>query len=497
MKARTNRESATVAVARTKPIRAKRRKAKSKKKRPALRKLRPERKLRMKRKLRINRRKKLGQRKRVRREIRARRKRTRTRRSVSAKRTRKVRSATRYATAQPKPDYSHLTMPLWIGSQADGTTAPVRFDNTPTWVGQSAQQGSLVAPVFKELYPGFTDFYPEARDLDGTVRFHGAQVTSPSCFAAVIPSGRIWGVNGAVITPDNVLLEDVSLEFSIGHNFGIHPVFSRWEPYPVTYVPGTVVSLGFSDSQNYFHWLYDVLGRLQLLHMSGIQVDKYVINPRSRIFWDDVPTGGRPFQADSLQMLGINPDQIIETHEQFHLKADHVVVLSHTERRGYPKWASDFLRKVYLFDRGLDVNGPGTEYVYVSRLKATRRRILNETDVIDLLTAHGFKIYILEDMSLDEQIRLFNSAKVVVGPHGAGMANITFCRPGTSILEIFTPNWVKDCYWRISSHCGLDYHSLVGEGATWEGMRWEGEEDLIVNIDQLKQKLAQLPIYPS
>ena len=43
-------------------------------------------------------------------------------------------------------------------------------------------------------------------------------------------------------------------------------------------------------------------------------------------------------------------------------------------------------------------------------------------------------------LNIFKQIYLFNSAKVILGPHGAGFANLSFCKPKTKVYEILTKN---------------------------------------------------------
>ena len=40
-------------------------------------------------------------------------------------------------------------------------------------------------------------------------------------------------------------------------------------------------------------------------------------------------------------------------------------------------------------------------------------------------------------MSFEKQISVFNNSKIIVSPHGAGLANTIFCRKNTKILEFF------------------------------------------------------------
>jgi capsular polysaccharide biosynthesis protein len=69
----------------------------------------------------------------------------------------------------------------------------------------------------------------------------------------------------------------------------------------------------------------------------------------------------------------------------------------------------------------------------------------------------------LEQMSFADQMQLFESAACIVAPHGAGLANLVFCKTDTSVIEIFPPAPVNVCYWLLSQQVSLLYHYILGE----------------------------------
>jgi capsular polysaccharide biosynthesis protein len=80
------------------------------------------------------------------------------------------------------------------------------------------------------------------------------------------------------------------------------------------------------------------------------------------------------------------------------------------------------------------------------------------------LEARGFATVRLEERSWAEQIALFQAARVVVAPHGASLANLVFCAPGTRVVELFARDYVNPCYWRVAALSGLDYRPVVAAG---------------------------------
>jgi capsular polysaccharide biosynthesis protein len=70
----------------------------------------------------------------------------------------------------------------------------------------------------------------------------------------------------------------------------------------------------------------------------------------------------------------------------------------------------------------------------------------------------------LEDMEVGMQAALFHSAHCIVAAHGSALANLVFCRPGTRVLELYSPAYVRVLYPRIGTALELDYWYLIGAG---------------------------------
>lgn len=98
--------------------------------------------------------------------------------------------------------------------------------------------------------------------------------------------------------------------------------------------------------------------------------------------------------------------------------------------------------------------------VFISREFATERRLPMPAAFVRQLLDLGFSIYSLEKMSFVDQIQLFHSAEVVVGPHGAGLSWITFCERGTLVLELCPNSPGKNHYKHISESLNFYYIRL-------------------------------------
>jgi capsular polysaccharide biosynthesis protein len=300
-------------------------------------------------------------------------------------------------------------------------------------------------------------------------------------YVATISSGRVWGESGAVLSPEGKLIFDLSQEYDAMQNRMLeaeeHPVFHRWNDPKLQYLEGTVAVLTFCGSYNYFHWLYDVLPRLAMLKMSGIPYTSILMNPN--------PYG--PFVEQTWAMLGISESSVIRTNPEAFFEADQLLIPSLMMNSHYPPWTTDTLRKLLLPHRESTLATP--ERIYISRNKASTRHLVNEEEVIRCLEEYSIQPIHLEDWTVAQQIQLFASAKLILGAHGAGLANLAFCQPGTQVIEIVHKQHVVPTYWMISNHNALDYYMMYGQGWPDPAIRFPGFEDIYVDMDRLKQIL--------
>jgi len=137
----------------------------------------------------------------------------------------------------------------------------------------------------------------------------------------------------------------------------------------------------------------------------------------------------------------------------------------------------ELLRQQFAGHGGAASSG---DKVYVSRQGVTRS-FDNEAEIASFLRESGFQVCAPEKLSFEAQIELFRNAAVIVAPHGAGLSNLLWCRPGTRVLEIFSARHFNDCYARLSSQLKLPYAPLWSR----ETKGW-GE----VSLDQLAAFVA-------
>jgi len=317
-------------------------------------------------------------------------------------------------------------------------------------------------------------------------------------FVVTIPEGRAWAApqrnswvicdSLAVITPDNYLLGDLSRNypwFLPGCPYeerAEHSIFERENIATVEKMAGKVALLSGLAGHVYYHWMFDILPRLELLRRSEIkfkEIDWFVVNSLNK-----------PYQRETLKLLGIPEDKIIESDRHSHIQATELIVPSFP---GYLDWVPEgtikFLRQTFLPQVNFSQTNQGK--IYVSRAKAKNRQLINEAEVSALMAESGFMTVFLEEMSFLEQIATFANAKTIVAPHGSGLTNLVFCSPNTQVVELFSPNYMRTDYWMISQQLQLQHYYVVGENfgcVSLRNLMYQNAltEDILVSIDALK-----------
>ena len=324
-------------------------------------------------------------------------------------------------------------------------------------------------------------------------------ITAPLPFVVTIPQGRTWiapQTNSwlicnaiAVITPDHCLLGDLSRYYpwllpgcSQPHKIN-HTILSKDTIAPVKKLTGKVAVLSGLAGHVYYHWLFDIIPRLELIRLSGIELRE--------IDWFVVNNLEKPFQKETLKWLGIPTSKIICSDRNSHIQGEELIVPSFP---GYLDWIPGgtikFIRETFLSKINLQ-NYQSPKKIYISRGKARARHIINEVKVRSLLSKYGFKTVFLEEMSILEQIILFANAKFIVAPHGSGLSNLVFCSPGTTIVELFSPNYLRTDYWILSQQLQLKHYYSVGDSLSCPALlnlMYQNSltEDILVNLSSLQ-----------
>lgn len=290
-------------------------------------------------------------------------------------------------------------------------------------------------------------------------------------FVAIIPHGRLLGKNGIALAPNGAVIQETVVNW--GRFLDQEGLTNVTEMPSLSSITGKIAVIACKNPDYYYHWLFDVLTRLHLLQCADIEYDKLCVH-----------ITGLPFQKETLSLMGIDESKMIFSDSSLYLEADELIIPSYPALPGYvPQWSCDFLRETFLGHELLKSPPKQDLKIYISREKARNRKIINEPDLWDLLERKGFiKVY-LEDLTVIEQAKLFQKASIVIAQHGSGLSNLVFCQPDTRLVEIFGPNFINPCFWRLAHLMKLRPSSVLGSSQ-------EDTTDVFVDVRELEELIG-------
>jgi hypothetical protein len=129
--------------------------------------------------------------------------------------------------------------------------------------------------------------------------------------------------------------------------------------------------------------------------------------------------------------------------------------------------------------------------IYIDRSDGNARPLRNEAELIGRLSRLGVVPVVLGRLSLDEQILLFRHARLVIGPHGAGLANIVFSAPGTVLYDLLPGNYVNPCMNHLAQQHGVHYWCDIHRADDSAGI-WRHQVPWSADIGAVERRVAEI-----
>ena len=289
-------------------------------------------------------------------------------------------------------------------------------------------------------------------------KIHPLLATNPisyrSTWAQRFKGLKVFGPTVSVVDEGGELLADVSVEW--GRKAEENWVFRRLllpKPQPVS---GRTLVLASTGGDTYFHWITDVLPRLGLARRAGYNTASFD--------WVLVNGLTHPFQQETLKHIGIPKNRcLFFNKKELAYEIEEALLPSLPGVPGVvPPETVDFLRNTFSTKKN-----SRSRKIFIGRGEAKHRPLIHEREIWAQLENRGFDSVDCGKMSVQEQAEVFGSAEVVVGAHGAALTNLVFCRPGTRVVELFSPAYVNPCYRDLCIAAGLRHAAVIGNGEDW------------------------------
>lgn len=325
-----------------------------------------------------------------------------------------------------------------------------------------------------------SDIYKSSKHYAPTSRAAGVPVFDMT--VKRIDECLVTGTGGVFSREHFVAESNYLIPFLYGP-YGVRDGMQR--PHPRRHVPGFSLVATSAVSYNYYHWLAQAMPFLataqSLLADAACEERITIVTGREQPFHRQMINALFAETAD-VDLLFLDPSEYVTLENAWYSD----VVGEDAPRCLVPE-------QVTLVNKLTDAlrcgNAEPFRRIYISRADAIARKMANEAELSEALAPRGIEVLTLANMTVVEQIERFREATLVIGPHGAGLTNILFSKPGTTLFELRQVEYRNDCIRRLAQNVGVHHFSLTfHEALATEG----GDKQWLADIHTVLKTLDQL-----
>jgi capsular polysaccharide biosynthesis protein len=264
-------------------------------------------------------------------------------------------------------------------------------------------------------------------DASGTARLRNARVIGP----------RGWIVaEGDTYLPDHSWYRNAIDEC---------PIYKRDALAVTERLGGVTLSLCTDWSANYGHVVFDAFSRVHLFDQAG-----YTWDDVSHVLIPELSSRGKQAMAER---CGIPLDKAVTLGSSAVVECEELIAPTFPGvRRNTPPWVAEFWQK-----KAPNIEQKGRR-LFISR-RGSARTLINEDALAPVLAEFGFETIVSSDRVIGDR---YPEAEIIIGPHGAALADILFCHPGSVLIELTPPGHIFPYYYTIADSVGMEYFSILG-----------------------------------
>lgn len=306
-----------------------------------------------------------------------------------------------------------------------------------------------------------------------------AQITWPETGIAILPNGRILDEHGWIVGDNDTFLGELCYTGNRRHSRVNHII----KLHPPRFVPGRTLNLCSANAvTNFFHYLIDSLSRYDLVTRAGFT-------------WNDfdhivLPRFSSPMTQRVDAAVGVPLDKVIRMGRREQLVCETLYQPSFPGPiASTPPWIVQFYRNLFSVP-----TQPGKRRFYFPR--EGKRSAANAGEIAERMAAHGFET--VDPTKTPDIVQLLGEAGYVAGIHGASLANLVFCPPGTRVLEIMptdiSEHYNRAFYYTLCASGEMPYGVVIGQSRRLRLLETspQSKTPFHVNIAELDRGLEAL-----